>query len=294
VVSKYVISHCESLSDLLEVGVLLREAGLLRPDDADAGLDVDVIPLFESIADLERCGAIMESAFAEGLYRGSMLGWLCSGLALLGTGCGGIRASRSISPPPSSCPVSLVRRRRSRRIASSARRARVCPIHRSRKLKPMRFPLALTAKIATHIVKHKLARTPKFAMVLQLEPLHTCNLTCTGCGRIREYSTSLKDMMPLEDCLQSAQECKAPCQHLWWRAADLSDDRGPNRGPASTAPDCLCLHQRHVHAEEDARLHGAHYGPEMEVMLLKLLAEKLITVKDAEAVRKADDKARGR
>src|SRR5919107_2483353 len=74
----------------------------------------------------------------------------------------------------------------------------------------MRFPLALTAKIAGHIVKHKLKRTPKFAMVLQLEPLHTCNLTCTGCGRIREYSTSLKDMMSLEDCLGSATECDAP------------------------------------------------------------------------------------
>src|SRR6266571_3971781 len=64
-VSKYVISHCESLSDLLEVGVLLREAGLARPD----GLDLDVIPLFESIADLERCGAIMESALAQPVYR---------------------------------------------------------------------------------------------------------------------------------------------------------------------------------------------------------------------------------
>src|ERR1700704_7151802 len=74
----------------------------------------------------------------------------------------------------------------------------------------MRFPLALTAKIARHIIKHKIARTPKFAPVLQLEPLHTCNLTCTGCGRIREYSTSLKDMMPLEDCLGAAQECNAP------------------------------------------------------------------------------------
>src|SRR3954471_16691586 len=74
----------------------------------------------------------------------------------------------------------------------------------------MRFPLALTAKIARHIVKHKLLRTPKFALVLQLEPLHTCNLTCTGCGRIREYSTSLKDMMTLEDCLASAEECEAP------------------------------------------------------------------------------------
>src|SRR5712675_3320538 len=73
----------------------------------------------------------------------------------------------------------------------------------------MRFPLALTAKIARHIVSHKVRRTPKFALVLQLEPLHTCNLTCTGCGRIREYSTSLKDMMDLEDCLGSAEECDA-------------------------------------------------------------------------------------
>src|SRR5437870_7169647 len=74
----------------------------------------------------------------------------------------------------------------------------------------MRFPLALTAKFAGYIVKHKIARTPKFALVLQLEPLHTCNLTCTGCGRIREYSTSLKDMMSLEDCLASATDCNAP------------------------------------------------------------------------------------
>src|SRR5512147_2762795 len=74
----------------------------------------------------------------------------------------------------------------------------------------MRFPLALTVKIARHIVRHKVMRTPRFALVLQLEPLHTCNLTCTGCGRIREYSTSLKDMMSLEDCLTSANECDAP------------------------------------------------------------------------------------
>src|SRR6201993_5305303 len=74
----------------------------------------------------------------------------------------------------------------------------------------MRFPLALTTKIATYMIGHKLRGTKKFATVLQLEPLHTCNLTCTGCGRIREYSTSLKDMMTLEDCLGAAQECNAP------------------------------------------------------------------------------------
>ncbi len=74
----------------------------------------------------------------------------------------------------------------------------------------MRFPLPLTAKIAAYVIGHKLRGTKKFATVLQLEPLHTCNLTCTGCGRIREYSTSLKDMMSLEDCLGAATECNAP------------------------------------------------------------------------------------
>src|SRR5437773_4493386 len=74
----------------------------------------------------------------------------------------------------------------------------------------MRFPLALTTKIAGYIIGQKLRGTKKFATVLQLEPLHTCNLTCTGCGRIREYSTSLKDIMSVEDCLGAAEECNAP------------------------------------------------------------------------------------
>ena len=74
----------------------------------------------------------------------------------------------------------------------------------------MRFPLALTARIAGYIIGKKILGVKRFTTVLQLEPLHTCNLTCTGCGRIREYSTSLKDIMPLADCLQAAEECGAP------------------------------------------------------------------------------------
>lgn len=74
----------------------------------------------------------------------------------------------------------------------------------------MRFPFALTARIAAYIIGRKMRGVAKFATVLQLEPLHTCNLTCTGCGRIREYSTSLKNVMPLADCLAAAQECGAP------------------------------------------------------------------------------------
>ena len=49
-----------------------------------------------------------------------------------------------------------------------------------------------------------------FPLVLMLEPLHACNLACVGCGRIVEYKDSIRDMMPLEDALASAQECDAP------------------------------------------------------------------------------------
>src|SRR5262245_36294293 len=31
----------------------------------------------------------------------------------------------------------------------------------------------------------------RFPLVMMLEPLHACNLTCTGCGRIREYEDSI-------------------------------------------------------------------------------------------------------
>src|SRR5438128_335612 len=74
----------------------------------------------------------------------------------------------------------------------------------------MRFPSPAYSENCAYVIGHKLRGTRKFATVLQLEPLHTCNLTCTGCGRIREYSTSLKDILPLEDCLAAAEECNAP------------------------------------------------------------------------------------
>jgi hopanoid biosynthesis associated radical SAM protein HpnH len=43
-----------------------------------------------------------------------------------------------------------------------------------------------------------------------LEPLHACNLTCTGCGRIREYKDRISEMVSLSDCLKAAEDCNAP------------------------------------------------------------------------------------
>src|SRR6201997_3367772 len=74
----------------------------------------------------------------------------------------------------------------------------------------MRFPLPLTTSMAGHIARKKLAREPRFPLVLMLEPLHACNLTCTGCGRIREYSDTIKEKLTVEECLASVDEAGAP------------------------------------------------------------------------------------
>src|ERR1700736_6763476 len=74
----------------------------------------------------------------------------------------------------------------------------------------MRFPLTLATSMATYIAKKKITGEKRFPLVLMLEPLHACNLTCTGCGRIREYSTTLKDKLTVEECLASVDECGAP------------------------------------------------------------------------------------
>ena len=47
-------------------------------------------------------------------------------------------------------------------------------------------------------------------MVLMLEPLHACNLRCSGCGRIREYRDTLAQTMSVAECLTAVRECGAP------------------------------------------------------------------------------------
>jgi len=61
----YVISKCASVSDLLEVAVLLKEAGLVR----GAALAVNIVPLFETIDDLAHGAAIMDAALRLPCYR---------------------------------------------------------------------------------------------------------------------------------------------------------------------------------------------------------------------------------
>lgn len=64
-ITHYIISKAESVSDLLEVNILLKEAGLWRAgvDGGEPSAAIMAVPLFETIGDLEAAPSIMTAYF---------------------------------------------------------------------------------------------------------------------------------------------------------------------------------------------------------------------------------------
>ena len=70
-VPHYVISKAESVSDVLEVAVLLKEVGLVRIDTATGRITsaLDIVPLFETITDLELADRTLDALLRHPRYR---------------------------------------------------------------------------------------------------------------------------------------------------------------------------------------------------------------------------------
>ena len=68
-VPNYIISMCESVSDMLEAAILLKEVGLLDGASDQPSCPVGIVPLFETIDDLQRGAAILEAVLDVPLYR---------------------------------------------------------------------------------------------------------------------------------------------------------------------------------------------------------------------------------
>ncbi len=68
-IPNYIISMCQSVSDMLEAAILLKEVGLLDASGPEPYAPVGIVPLFETIADLQRGSSILEAALDLPLYR---------------------------------------------------------------------------------------------------------------------------------------------------------------------------------------------------------------------------------
>lgn len=68
VLPNYIISNCDSVSDMLEVAVLMKEVGLVQLSPKLVS-KINIIPLFETIPDLRSAGQIMTELFAIPQWR---------------------------------------------------------------------------------------------------------------------------------------------------------------------------------------------------------------------------------
>ncbi len=71
-IERHIVSHTESLSDLLELAVLQKECGLFGGDE-QRSCRLMVVPLFETIDDLERAPEIMRDLWAHPGLRSLLL-----------------------------------------------------------------------------------------------------------------------------------------------------------------------------------------------------------------------------
>ncbi|WP_301149924.1 phosphoenolpyruvate carboxylase [Mycobacterium simiae] len=68
-VPNYVISMCQSVSDVLEAAILLKETGLLDVSGPEPYCPVGISPLFETIDDLHNGATILQAMLELPLYR---------------------------------------------------------------------------------------------------------------------------------------------------------------------------------------------------------------------------------
>jgi hopanoid biosynthesis associated radical SAM protein HpnH len=74
----------------------------------------------------------------------------------------------------------------------------------------MAMPLRQSLRLGSFLVKQKLLRKEKFALLVELEPLFACNLKCAGCGKIEQPASLLKQRMPVAQAVAAVEESGAP------------------------------------------------------------------------------------
>lgn len=74
----------------------------------------------------------------------------------------------------------------------------------------MAMPLRQSIRLGGYLLRQKLARREKYALLVELEPLFACNLKCGGCGKIEQPAALLKQRMPVEQAVGAIEECGAP------------------------------------------------------------------------------------
>ena len=78
----------------------------------------------------------------------------------------------------------------------------------------MAVPITQALRVASYVLKQKITGNKRYPLVLMLEPLFRCNLSCAGCGKIQYPEHVLKRRLTPEQCFHAVEECGAPMVSL--------------------------------------------------------------------------------
>jgi hopanoid biosynthesis associated radical SAM protein HpnH len=74
----------------------------------------------------------------------------------------------------------------------------------------MPVPARQQIRVGAHLLRNRLKRSKHFPLIVEIEPLFACNLSCPGCGKVRQPTEVLRRHLSVEDVLQAVSESGAP------------------------------------------------------------------------------------
>lgn len=74
----------------------------------------------------------------------------------------------------------------------------------------MSVPASQAWTVASYVLRNKIKGRRRYPLVLMLEPLFRCNLSCAGCGKIQYPEHILKKRLSPQQCFDATEECGAP------------------------------------------------------------------------------------
>jgi hopanoid biosynthesis associated radical SAM protein HpnH len=74
----------------------------------------------------------------------------------------------------------------------------------------MGIPYRQNIRVARYLWQQRRAKREKFPLLVEIEPLFACNLSCPGCGKIQHPTEILRQRLSVEDVVGAMEECGAP------------------------------------------------------------------------------------
>src|ERR1043165_5414686 len=67
-----------------------------------------------------------------------------------------------------------------------------------------------STRMGWYLMRQRLAKRERFPLLVELEPLFQCNLSCAGCGKIQHPDHILRQRMSVDQAVGAIEECGAP------------------------------------------------------------------------------------